>query len=119
MAKNHELIEQLPYREKRTKITNRYCNYLLIKSDKEILIQKRTGNDIWKNLYELPMIETTKPLKKGFAEAVAKYLSTKQFSIESHSKEIAQMLSHRKIHFRFIEVELKDFKSFSLQGAQK
>ncbi len=119
VAKNHELIEQLPYREKRTKITNRYCNYLLIKSDKEILIQKRTGNDIWKNLYELPMIETTKPLKKGFAEAVAKYLSTKQFSIESHSKEIAQMLSHRKIHFRFIEVELKDFKSFSLQGAQK
>jgi len=119
VAKNYELIEQLPYREKRTKITNRYFNYLLIKGDKEILIQKRTGNDIWKNLYELPLIETEKSLKKGFSEAVAKYLGTKYFSIESHSKEIAQMLSHRKIHFRFIEVQLKDFKSFSLQSAQK
>ena len=34
IAKNHALIEQLPYREKRTKIKNRYFNYLLIKSDK-------------------------------------------------------------------------------------
>lgn len=119
VAKNHELIEQLPYREKRTKITNRYFNYLLIKSDKEILIQKRTGNDIWKNLYELPMIETAESLKKGFSEVVAKYLGSKHFSIESHSKEIAQMLSHRKIHFRFIEVTVKDFKSFSLANAQK
>ncbi len=119
VAKNHELIEQLPYRGKRTKITNRYFNYLLIKNDKEILIRKRTGKDIWKNLYELPMIETTKPLKKGFAEAVAKLLGTKRFSIQSHSREISQMLSHRKIHFRFIEVELKDFKSFSLANTQK
>ncbi len=119
IAKNHALIEQLPYREKRTKIKNRYFNYLLIKSDKEIVIQKRTGKDIWKNLYELPMIETSKPLKKKIHEVVAEHLNTKDFSIESASKEISQMLSHRKIHFRFIEIELKDFKSFSLGNTQK
>ncbi len=119
VAKNHELIEQLPYREKRTKITNRYFNYLLIKSDKEIVIRKRTGNDIWQNLYELPMIETPKTLKKGFAEAIVKQLGTKQFAIKSYSEETTQLLSHRKIHFRFIEVELTDFKSFSLANAQK
>ena len=119
VAKNSELIEQLPYREKRTKITNRYFNYLYIKSDKELVIQKRTGNDIWKNLYELPMIETAKPLKKGIGETVAKYLGTKGFTIESASEEVVQLLSHRKINFRFIEVRLKDFKSFSMKNTQK
>ena len=118
-AKNSELIEQLPYREKRTKITNRYFNYLYIKSDKELVIQKRTGNDIWKNLYELPMIETAKPLKKGIGETVAKYLGTKGFTIDSASEEVVQLLSHRKINFRFIEVRLKDFKSFSMKNTQK
>ena len=119
VAKNHELIDVLPYREKRTKITNRYFNYLIIKNEKEIFIQKRTGNDIWKNLYELPMIETEKPLKKNFQEAVSKFLGTKDFEIEFYSKEISQLLSHRKIHFRFIHVSSKKFDALQIAGAKK
>ncbi len=119
VAKDKDLIAVLPYREKRTKITERYFNYLIIKSKKEIFIQKRTDNDIWKNLYELPLIETPKPLKKNIKEVIGKFLGTKNFSIVSGVKEISQMLSHRKIHFRFIEIELKNFDSFELSNAKK
>jgi len=118
-AKNNELIDVLPYREKKIKIKSRYFNYLIIKNEKEIFIQKRTTNDIWKNLYQLPLIETQKSLKKDFQKAVSNHLGTNKFSIPSVSEEISQMLSHRKIHFRFIEVELKDFKTFSLADFQK
>lgn len=119
VAKDKDLIAVLPYREKRTKITERYFNYLIIKSKKEVFIQKRTGNDIWKNLYELPLIETPKPLKDNFKEVIGKFLGKKSFSIVSVSKEISQMLSHRKIHFRFIEIELKNFDSFTLDNSKK
>lgn len=119
VAKDKDLIAVLPYHEKRTKITERYFNYLIIKSKKEIFIQKRTGNDIWKNLYELPLIETPKPLKKNIKEAIGKFLGTKNFSMVSGAKEISQMLSHRKIHFRFIEIELKNSDSFKLNNSKK
>ncbi len=119
VAKNENQINELPFRSKKTKITNRYFNYLVIRNEKEILIQKREGNDIWKNLYELPMIETQQPLKKNFHEAVSKYLGTQNFAIESYSKAISQMLSHRKIHFRFIHISTNKFSTLRIAKAKR
>ena len=119
VAKNESRIEELPHRSKKTKITNRYFNYLVIKNEKEIFIQKRIDNDIWKNLYELPMIKTDKPLKKNFQEAVLKFLSTQNFVIESYSKEIPQLLSHRKIHFRFIHITTDKFSTLRIANAKR
>ena len=119
VAKKQGLIEELPYREKRTKVRDRYFNYLVIKTEKEIFIQKRTGNDIWKNLYELPMIETPKALKRNIHEVVSKFLGTNKFLMVAGAKEVTQMLSHQKIHFRFFEIELADFKSIPLKNVQK
>ncbi|HLP20336.1 MAG TPA: A/G-specific adenine glycosylase [Chitinophagales bacterium] len=118
-ARQHGLVNELPYREKRTKILPRYFTYLYIKSKNELVIEKRTGNDIWKNLYQLPLVETAKPIKKDFHKLLAGAIGTKEFEIKSYSKEIAQLLSHRKIHFRFVEIELADFKSFNPEGSQK
>ena len=119
IAKNQGLIDVLPYREKKIKIRNRYFNYLLIKSEKEIILQKRTGNDIWKNLYELPLVEAPKSLTRNTHKAFAKLLGTEKFHIESFTKEITQMLSHQKIHFRFFVIAVQDFKLLSVTGAQK
>lgn len=109
----------LPVREKRTKISSRYFNYLLIRNEKEILLEKRAGKDIWQNLYQLPLIETSKPLKKNFHPLIADFLSTGDFTISEYSKEICQILSHRKIHFRFIELEMKRFPALKIKGVQK
>ena len=112
-------IDELPVRGKKIEIKERYFNYLVIKSSSQILIQKRTASDIWKNLYQLPLLETSKPLTKNFHADIAAFLGNKQFVITSYSKATVQMLTHRKIHFRFIDIEMKDFKTFNLKDTQK
>lgn len=105
VAYNKNLIAELPAAEKKIKIKERYFTYLLIRNKNEVIIEKRTGNDIWKNLYQLPLIETTTPLKTNIHKAISAFLGTNQFSIANYSDEMVQMLTHRKIHFRFIEIE--------------
>ena len=82
-------------------------------------INKRTGNDIWKNLYELPMFETVKPLKKRIKPAISDFLGIKDFDISGYSEPFTQLLTHRKIHAQFIEIEVQNFKKLELTGAQK
>ncbi len=57
-------VNQLPIKTKKTKIKDRFLNYVIVKdSDAKFLIEKRTENGIWKNLFQFPLIETEKPLK--------------------------------------------------------
>jgi A/G-specific adenine glycosylase len=119
VAFNSETIEELPFREKKTKIASRFFNYVVINNEKEIFIRKRTGNDIWKNLYEFPMIETKRSIKGNFSASISRFLDTQDFSIESCSKEISQMLSHRKIHFRFVHVKAQNLSALRVPGARR
>lgn len=111
-------IEALPVRQNRTAVKNRYFNYIVIKKDDKIIINKRTGKDIWKDLYEFPLIETEKQLTRNFAPLIENQFGLKNVVIKSYSKDFVQLLTHRKIHSRFIEIELKNMKSFPLNGAQ-
>lgn len=107
-AYNNGQIADLPYRAKRNKITNRYFNYILIKDKHEILIQKRTGNDIWKNLYQLPLVEDKNGFSENIRQTVKKATGLSRFSITDTPTLLSQLLSHRKIHFRFILVSVAD-----------
>lgn len=113
------LIDELPVRLNKTKIKERYFSYLLIKNESEIFIEKRTGNDIWKTLYQLPMFETDKPVNKNFHRAIAAFMGHENFDIKSYSKPFKQMLTHRKINARFIELELKNFNLFKRDNSLK
>lgn len=119
IARKGNLTEELPYRENKTKISNRYFTYLLIKNKQSIWVQKRTAKDIWNNLYELPLIETAKPLKKNIHKAIADFLGHTDFVIEPRTEETTQLLSHRKIHFRFLEVSLPPSTVLSHAGVEK
>jgi A/G-specific adenine glycosylase len=60
------MVEQLPVTEKTVKQKIRYFNYLVVvfmkNKNKQILISKRNNNDIWKNMYDFPLIESDRPL---------------------------------------------------------
>ena len=57
-AKVHLLPTKNPAKEVKT----RYLNYLFLLIDEHsTLMRQRRSNDIWKNLYEFPLIETTQP----------------------------------------------------------
>ena len=57
IAQIKNTINFLPIKIGKTKIKQRYFNYLFVLSNDEFLMKKRKGNDIWKNLYEFPLIE--------------------------------------------------------------
>ena len=116
-AFKNDLVNRLPVKQKKIKITVRWFNYLLIEYGGSIYIRKRTVNDIWKNLYEFVLIETTtnasakRLLKKAEKE---KILKKDSYKVESISPLYSQQLSHQKIQGRFIKITLK--KEFALPG---
>ncbi len=102
-------IELLPVKSKKIKIRVRYFTYFII-ADKNssTLIKKRSENDIWKELYEFPLLE--KESKNSYDEInhfLKKELQLKQFTISHHSSPIKHVLSHQHLFAEFIHVKIK------------
>ncbi|MCW3128401.1 MAG: mutY [Bacteroidetes bacterium] len=110
--------EELPVRAKRITKKERFFYYVVLKDNKEIIITKRSANDIWKGLYELPMLESPKAIRKNIGEAVSTFLG-KKVKIESYSKPYTQQLTHQTIQSVFIFIDGEDLQNVHIEGAQK
>ena len=104
-------VSLFPVKEKRIKKVNRYFHYFVLEKEKEVIIQKRTGKDIWRNLYEFPLVETKSldakwedfyeiPLWKTVFENV-------EYEIINKSVPYKQTLTHQKIAAVFWEINLR------------
>lgn len=108
-AYSKKCVNELPLKEKKTKVRNRYFNYLVLKHANKIAINKRTGKDIWTDLYDFPLIETAKEITE---DALFKSIEFKKivgkdsFTIHSISEIFKHVLSHQKLFARFIEIKL-------------
>ena len=58
VARRENRAENLPVKEKKTKLSTRYFHYIYVEQENCIYLHKRGAGDIWQNLYELPLIET-------------------------------------------------------------
>ncbi|MEO6884315.1 MAG: A/G-specific adenine glycosylase [Bacteroidia bacterium] len=110
--------QQFPVKEKNTKQRNRYFNYFVFTHAEKIIFRKRSGKDIWKNLYDFPLLETdTEIAEKIFFEnkALKNYFSelriSSNYSVEKVSSTHKHILSHQKIHARFWKINLKKMPS--------
>jgi len=111
------LVNKLPVKEKKIKITTRWFNYLVIEFDDKIYIHKRIGNDIWKNLHEFVLFETNTDasVERLLARAEKeKILKKNSYKVVSISPLYSQQLSHQKIKGRFIKIAVK--KELALSG---
>ena len=68
------ITDLIPVRSKSLNIRQRYFNYLVIlKNEKnktgKIWLRKRTGNDVWKNLYDFPLIESKEAISEKKLES--------------------------------------------------
>lgn len=109
----------LPVKKGKTKVTTRYFNYLFIKNDKFTYLQKRTGKDIWMNLYEFPLIETDKSIDfEGLLkhESFVTLFDGVKIRIENKIIYKKHILSHRIIYAVFytinINSENENFRRF-------
>ena len=111
-------VAQLPVKQHKTQTANRYFNYLYVRMGEDILLHKRTGDDIWKNLYELPLIEVdhnmqeTELLASGAFRAL--FAEGETPLVRVMQRGVKHVLSHRVIYANFYGVELpQNSRSFS------
>ncbi|MDO8951019.1 MAG: A/G-specific adenine glycosylase [Draconibacterium sp.] len=107
-AANYNLTEQLPVKSKKIKQTTRYFYYYIIESKNSILLDKRTNNDIWKNLHQFPLIESDKELSDSEILNLQVPISGNELNIKSVSLVIKHILTHQTIYARFIHVETEN-----------
>ena len=117
-CKNGSVAER-PVKQGRTNVLPRYFNYLRIRCGRTLLLGRRTGNDIWRGLYEFPMIETTEPVDfaaltctpewRSWFGSVDRYRLTDQTAMPAHH------LSHRTIFANFYTIDVEEF-SAALSG---
>ena len=118
MALQMGKVDSLPVKQHKTKVTNRYFHYFFVRAGGYTYISKRQGKDIWKNLYEFPLVETETAVSQEHLYALPVF---KQFFAEGEKpiiklvkKGVKHVLSHRVIYADFYEVVLpEDSQSFA------
>ncbi|MDP2174647.1 MAG: A/G-specific adenine glycosylase [Bacteroidota bacterium] len=112
-AKKQDIISKLPIKNQKIKIKKRFFNYFLIEEADFFYIQLRTDNDIWRHLYQLPLIESEKALdieeiiKTTNEQWNYKVLQNINLIMSTH-----HILTHQRIHVQFWRLKVKeiDFK---------
>lgn len=105
-AYKNGLISQLPLKEKKTRQRLRYFYYYLYDMGDSILMHKRSENDIWKNLYQPPLLETQNALTDTELLHYNLPINTSQVNIKYISKQKKHILSHQVIYAKMIYLEV-------------
>lgn len=115
-------VGQLPVKRHRTKITDRYFNYLYVRTGASTFLHKRTDDDIWKNLYELPLVEADRELAGEELLALPRFQALfaegEKPVVRLLQQGVKHVLSHRVLHANFYEILLPE-GSRSFPGCQK
>lgn len=102
-------VERIPVKSKPKKQRIRYFHYFVIISKKDkrksfLYLRKREEKDVWKNLYDFPMIETAQEIteEKLFSSSGWKELITKgEFHLTDRSYQYKHILTHQIIFAKF------------------
>ncbi len=110
---NSQKASNYPIKISTKKITIRYFEYFIITHKKNTYTQKRTENDIWKNLYQFPMLEYNEKADNikvmgQFKKEILKSLSN-SFEIKKQTLYKKHQLSHQTIFARFTYIQTGGF----------
>ena len=123
VAFRNKSVNCLPVKEKKIKIQSRYFYYFIIIDRKQTYIQQRIDSDIWKGLFQFPLLETDEALDEnellnnGF---FSELIMNDSYEVKSVSTVIKHILTHRHIHTQFIVVNVNaEYESDSLKKYTK
>jgi len=109
--------DSYPLKQKKAITRVRWFYYLHIRINDNMVIHNRTGRDIWKGLYDLPLIESEAELP---AEKLLKKITTfpgipgDQEIILTMTNRVKHQLSHQTLFIHFISLKLNE--PFELPG---
>ncbi len=103
-------VNQYPVKQKKVTKRIRYFNYLILNQSSQVWIEKRTQKDIWKGLYQFPLIELIKPAEDVSTIIDApfwqQYFQHPMPKLLEISPPIRQTLTHQYIVATFWEFQL-------------
>jgi len=108
-AFNAKKVNELPVKQNKTIQRDRFFSYLVLVNNKNTWLRKRVENDIWKNLFEFPLIETSTQVETKEILAHPDFLdkiNSSEVVIENVTKWGKHILSHQRIHYRFIRIKI-------------
>ncbi len=115
VAFQQDLVPQIPFKINNIKIRKRYFHYFLLMYNGQIILNKRTANDIWQNLYDFPHIESVHFLgKNGIEKEFSNQFNISEdlFQIIKPPDEYKHILTHQRIFARFYTIKISDENSF-------
>ncbi len=103
-ARASQQVERLPLKSKRLQKRTRYFHYLVLEYADQVFLRQRVHKDIWRGLYDFPLIETPSPSdpdsqlldRYSFTEDGPAELSL-QASFLRQSGPYRQTLTHQRI----------------------
>ena len=105
----------LPIKEKKLVIRSRWMNYIMVQWKNKIAVRQRTGKDIWQQLFEFCLIETSSAVSADdILQDFEKQFGIHQYKRLGSNTEVTQKLTHQLLHFNFISIEVT--KKPSLEG---
>lgn len=118
LARRNGTVDQRPVKQGRTAQTPRYFHYLhLTDAAGRTAIYRRDGKDIWKGLYEFPLIESQ--TADTTWETLPLPLPSKALLWRESVLMPKHVLSHRIIHATFHRAEVTDLSSLPLPSEWK
>lgn len=100
-------VDRLPVKIPGRKPTGRWMYYFIFLGGGETVLTRRDGDDIWKSLYQFPLLESGGPLEDG--EIIARMEQEvlpggMTVTLDKISAPVRHQLTHRTIHARFIHI---------------
>ena len=107
-------VELLPVKATKAKPIDRWFYYFVLRwNDSDgchALMQRRTGNDIWRGLWQFPLMETDHELTPDELTAESRRFAKEFFNLSSYhfhlSAPFRHQLTHRTIHALFLSAEV-------------
>lgn len=111
LAYAQKRVQQLPVKGKKIVPKTRYFSYVYVCTDKEeVLICRRTKNDIWKGLYEFSLLESAEELSLA---SLQQHFPKGKWTMLRQG--FVHQLTHQRLTVNFYRLELPD-KDTSLPG---
>jgi len=103
----NKTTDLFPLKKNKIKVRNRYFNFIVpILDGSRTVLSKRTGNDIWKNLYTFPLIESDIELDQtNLIDLFSNTIYTAELEI-GELKRMKHVLSHQIIYSTFFLVNV-------------
>jgi A/G-specific adenine glycosylase len=128
LARRNGTIPLLPVKLKKGKHSIRHFNYLYIMDHDHFYLVKREGKDIWKNLYQLPLIESKGEIDRNMLEKEVSSMLPKGSSFILDKQSAAKhLLTHQTIMATFWQLTMDkrpefisgDYKKVNLKNYTK